>query len=122
MKEVIAIIRPKMVGKTKEALDALGHPSITALSVLGRGKQKGIAGEVDIEYRPHILEGKHSGMKYVPKRQLSMVVKDGDVDAVIKTIVDINRTGQVGDGKIFVCPVDEALRVRTGETGESALV
>ncbi|MDR1948796.1 MAG: hypothetical protein LBQ38_05355 [Spirochaetaceae bacterium] len=62
MKEIIAIIRPKMVGKTKDALEKLGVPSITARAVLGRGKQKGIAGEVDIDYRPHVLdEGTHRG-------------------------------------------------------------
>lgn len=84
MKEIIAVIRPKMVAKTKEALEALGINSITAVPVLGRGKQRGIAGEVDIEYRPGILEKGQSGaMKYVPKRQISIVVPDADVEAVM---------------------------------------
>jgi nitrogen regulatory protein PII 2 len=123
MKEIIAIIRPKMMGKTKEALEKLGLPGMTALAVLGRGKQRGIAGEVDIEYRPGILNGgAHRGMKYVPKRQISLAVKDSDVDRVIQTIIGINRSRQIGDGKIFVCPLDDALRVRTKETGNAALV
>jgi nitrogen regulatory protein PII 2 len=123
MKEIIAIIRPKMVGKTKEALEKMGVPSLTATAVLGRGKQRGIAGEVDIEYRPHVLdEGAHRGMKYVPKRKLSLVVQDSDVDRIIQTIIGINQSKQVGDGKIFVCPIDDALRVSTGETADAALV
>ncbi|MDR3131261.1 MAG: P-II family nitrogen regulator [Treponema sp.] len=123
MKEIIAVIRPKMMGKTKDALEKLGLPSMTAEAVLGRGKQRGIAGEVDIEYRPDVLnEGAHRGMKYIPKRQLSLAVKDSDVDKVIQTIIGINQSGQIGDGKIFVCPLDDALRVRTKESGDAALV
>jgi nitrogen regulatory protein PII 2 len=122
MKEIIAVIRPKMAGKTRDALERLGIFGITALPVFGRGKQKGISGEVNIEYRPHILEGHHSGMKYIPKRQLSMVVQDDTVDEVVKAIVEVNQTGQIGDGKIFVCPVEDGLRVRTGETGNAAIV
>jgi nitrogen regulatory protein PII 2 len=123
VKEIIAIIRPKMVGKTKGALEKMGLPGLTATAVLGRGKQRGIAGEVDIEYRPHVLdEGAHRGMKYVPKRELSLVVKDSDVEGVIQAIIGINQSKQIGDGKIFVCPLDDALRVRTGETGDAALV
>lgn len=123
MKEILAIIRPKMVKATKDALEKLGYPSITAIPVLGRGKQRGIVGEVDVEIRPKLLEeNKNGGMKYVPKRQLSVVVKDEDADSVAKTIISINQTGQIGDGKIFICPVDDALRIRTDETGESAIL
>ena len=123
MKEIVAIIRPKMVGKTKDALEKLGFPSITAISVLGRGKQRGIAGEINVEFRPGILEQvKNGGMKYVPKRQISIVVKDADADLVVDTITSVNQTGQIGDGRIFVCPMEEVLRVRTNETGEDAIV
>jgi nitrogen regulatory protein PII 2 len=123
MKEIIAIIRPKKVGPTKDALEKLGFPSITAISVLGRGRQRGIAGELNFEVRPEIIvQGKSGGMKYIPKRLLSIVVRNGDVDAVIKTIVDVNQTAQIGDGKIFVCPVNNAVRVRTDEQGETAVL
>lgn len=123
MKEVIAVIRPKMVSKTKTALEELGINSLTAVRVLGRGKQRGIMGEVDIDYRPQIKEQGHSGgMKYVPKRFLSLVVPEDAVEAVVAAIVEVNKTGEFGDGKIFVCPVEHALRVRTGEIGESALL
>ncbi len=122
MKEIITIIRPKKVNATKDALAELGLPSMTAIPVLGRGKQKGIASEVNIEYRPGVFEqSKSSGMKYIPKRYLSIVVKDELVDKIIQTITDINKTGQIGDGKIFVCPVDDVLRIRTDETGEAAV-
>ncbi|MDR2755551.1 MAG: P-II family nitrogen regulator [Planctomycetaceae bacterium] len=122
MKEIIAMIRPKMMAKTKDVLEKAGILSITALPVLGRGKQQGIANEVDIEYRPKILEQKNQRMKYIPKRMISIVVKNDEVDTVIKSLVEVNRTGQIGDGKIFVCPIDEVLRIRTGEIGEAAIL
>jgi nitrogen regulatory protein PII 2 len=123
MKEIIAIIRPKKVGLTKESLENLGFPSVTAESVLGRGKQRGIANEIGYEIAtPFQGYGTSGGMKYVPKRQLSVVVDDKDVDLVVETIIRVNQTAQIGDGKIFVCPVEDAVRVRTGESGNSALV
>lgn len=122
MKEIIIVIRPKKVNATKEALTALGFPSMTAIPVLGRGKQKGIAGEVNIEYRPGILEeNKSGGMKYVPKRYLSIVVNDENEEAVIEAIIKVNQTGQFGDGKIFICPVEDAIRIRTDEQGNEAI-
>ncbi|MDR0610215.1 MAG: P-II family nitrogen regulator [Planctomycetaceae bacterium] len=121
MKEIIAMIRPKMMTKTKDVLEKTGIPSMTALPVLGRGKQQGIVGEVNIEYRPQILEQKNRRMKYIPKRMLSIIVKDDEVDTVIKSLIEVNHTGEFGDGKIFICPVDDVLRVRTGENGENAI-
>ena len=122
MKEIITIIRPKKVSATKEALVSLGIPSMTAIPVLGRGRQKGIDSEVSIEYRAGILEqNKSGGMKYIPKRYLSIVVGDENVEAVIGTILKVNQTGQIGDGKIFICPIEDALRIRTDEQGEDAI-
>lgn len=122
MKEIITVIRPRKVNATKEALTKLGIPSMTAIPVLGRGRQRGIDTEVNIEYRKGILEqNKTGGMKYVPKRYLSVVVSDENVEAVVNTIVEINQTGQIGDGKIFVCPIEDALRIRTDEQGEDAI-
>ncbi len=123
MKEIVAIIRPKMVGKTKDALETLGFPSVTAIPVLGRGRQRGLVGEVNVDFRPGILDQvKNGGMKYIPKRQISIVVKDVHADLVVETITKVNQTGQIGDGKIFVCPIEEVLRVRTNETGEDAVI
>lgn len=123
MKEIIAIIRPKKAGQTKDALEKLGFPSITAEAVLGRGKQRGIAGEISFDIPPEILSQSNSKrMEYIPKRELSIVVRNSDVDIVVKTIIKINQTAQIGDGKIFICPVDNAVRVRTDEEGEQAVL
>jgi Nitrogen regulatory protein PII len=122
VKEIIAIIRPKKVTVTKEALGALGFPGITVTPVLGRGKQRGIAGEISYPIDTEALTNAENGaMEYIPKRFASIVVEDDMVDLVVKAIVRVNKTGQVGDGKIFICPIDEAVRLRTGETGNPAL-
>ncbi len=126
MKEIIAIIRPKKVTPTKDALEKLGFPSITAVTVMGRGRQRGIAAELNIDVRPEtLLSGKQAGLKfmeYIPKRLVTIVVRDEDVDIIVKTIIEINQTLQIGDGKIFICPIDDVVRVRTDETGESAIL
>lgn len=123
MKEIMAIIRPKKVGATRAALEELGFPSQTALAVLGRGRQRGIASEVSLDLSEEILaRSRVAGMKYVPKRLLDIVVPDQDVDRVLAAIIKVNQTAQIGDGKIFVCPIEDALRVRTGETGDKAVV
>lgn len=123
MKEVIAIIRPKKVEATKDALEKAGFPSITATPALGRGRQRGIASELNMRVDPQLLsKGRSGGMKYIPKRCLDIVVTDGDVQVVIDTIIKINQTAQIGDGKIFVLPIDNAIRVRTSEKGENAVI
>jgi nitrogen regulatory protein PII 2 len=122
MKEIIAIIRPNKVEETKETLEKLGFPSITAHRVQGRGRQRGIAGEVQFNISPELLaKGKSAGMKYVPKRLLHIIIPNDAVDPVVKAIIKVNQTAQIGDGKIFVCPVDTAVRIRTDEVGESAI-
>ncbi len=122
MKEIIAIIRPKKMGSTKNALEKLGFPSITAVSAIGRGKQRGIAGEVACDIPTELQgQGKSGGMKYIPKRLISIVVRNADVDLIVQTIIKVNQTAQIGDGKIFICPLDNAVRVRTDEEGEKAI-
>ncbi len=124
MKEVMAMIRINKINATKRALTDVGITSFTATGrVLGRGK-----GLVD--YR--ILEGARDGYdeaimqlgqgpRLVPKRLITVVVSDDWVDRTVKAIIEANQTGSAGDGKIFVMPVQEAVRVRTGEsaTGSS---
>ncbi|NYB27690.1 MAG: P-II family nitrogen regulator [Methanobacteriaceae archaeon] len=122
MKEVIAIIRPNKITRTKEVLDALGFPSMTAKAVFGRGKQKAIIGEVNFAVKNPELAEEEGNMRYIPKRMISLVVPDEDASLVVESIMKVNNTGQIGDGKIFVCPVDDALRVRTKETGEEAIL
>jgi nitrogen regulatory protein PII 2 len=124
MKQIIAIIRMQMVNRTKEALVQAGYPAFTVRKVLGRGK-----GQVD--YRVlHGAEGgqceaiahlKDDGPMLVPKRMMNIVVRGEAVAKVVDIIIKTNQTGKPGDGKIFVLPVSEAVRVRTGETGEQAV-
>lgn len=121
MKEIMAIIRPKKVSRTKDVLDKLGYPAFTAVSVMGRGKQRGIAGEVNCELPPEVLK-RSGGMKYIPKRLISLTVHDADVDLIVKAIIKVNQTSQIGDGRIFVCPVDNVVRVRTSEEGDQAIM
>ncbi|VVB55809.1 putative nitrogen regulatory PII-like protein [uncultured archaeon] len=124
MKEVIAIIRRHNLQETKAGLLGIGIPAITMVSVEGRGKQKGLPGW-NYELDPALmeLEEKNTGvsMRFIPKRMISTVVEDEDVQKVVETIIRTNQTGHIGDGKIFVCPVEGAMRVRTGENGEQAI-
>jgi nitrogen regulatory protein PII 2 len=123
MKEIIAFIRPSLMNATKKILDEFGVPSVTAMPVLGRGHQRGINPVLaGIEVSKDVLaKGSTSGMKFVPKRMLVIVAKDEDVDSIVNAIVKTNKTGYIGDGKIFVCPTDNALRIRTKEGGDAAL-
>ncbi len=124
MKEIIAIIRPKKMRATKDALEAVGFPCFLAVSVLGRGHQRGIAGEIDCELPASVMAQAKpgGGMKYVPKRLLSIVVPDKNVDEVVSVIVKTNQTAQIGDGKIFICPMENAVRVRTDESSDGAIL
>jgi nitrogen regulatory protein PII 2 len=123
MKEIIAFIRPSRMNITKKSLDELNVPSVTAIPVLGRGHQRGINTILcGIEVsKESLLRGSVAGMKFVPKRMLVIVAKDEDVEKIIDAIVKTNKTGFIGDGKIFVCPTDNAQRIRTQESGDAAL-
>ncbi|MGA2091448.1 MAG: P-II family nitrogen regulator [Endomicrobiales bacterium] len=124
MKEVMAVIRMNMINKTKEALSDAGISSFTATGrVLGRGK-----GKVDLS----LVKGAESGSdeaiaqlgngpKLFPKRMILVVVPDGLVQTVVDTVISVNKTGNAGDGKIFILPVKDAVRIRTGEYGDSIL-
>jgi len=127
VKEIIAIIRMNMINKTKQALLENGFPAFHCRKVMGRGKRK-----VDFTLIEEILNLEElQGTKLetelaeyhrlLPKRLLSIVVQDQDVPKVVETVIEANRTGSPGDGKIFVLPVQEIYRVRTGEKNESAL-
>lgn len=122
MKEIIAIIRPRKVGPTRDRLAEIGLPCITVIAVLGRGKQHGIAGEVSGELSDDTISSiGQASMRYVPKRMLTIVVSDEEAEAVVQAIIDVNRTGKIGDGKVIVSEVRDMLRVRTGERGETAI-
>ncbi|MEJ5242177.1 MAG: P-II family nitrogen regulator [Desulfomicrobiaceae bacterium] len=124
MKEVIAVIRMNKMNATKNALTEAGISAFFAHECFGRGK-----GLVE----PTAVDGVKKGMeeavaviadpaKLYPKRMLTVVISDELVDEVVHTIMEANRTGRPGDGKIFVLPVVDAVRVRTGESGTKAIV
>jgi nitrogen regulatory protein PII 2 len=137
MKEITAIIRRDKLQETKKVLEDLGFPSLTIQSVDGRGKQKGaLCGEMDSELpesycttarlkpTPATYALEHTlptVALFVPKRLLTIVVPDDVVTTIVKSLIKVNRTGKAGDGKIFVSPIDGALRVRTGEKNGEAI-
>ncbi len=106
MKLVKTIIKPERFEFVKKALEDKGFISMTVSEVKGRGEQKGIT----LQYR-----GGQMTVDMLPKIQIEIVVKEKDVETLIATITESARTGKIGDGKIFVIPVDKAVRVRTGE-------
>jgi nitrogen regulatory protein PII 2 len=123
MKEVMAIIRMNKINQTKKSLVESGMPSMHARECLGRGK-----GLVDLD----VLKGAEQGyeeaiaqlgnsQRLIPKRMISIVVPDNLVKKVVSTIISVNRTGKPGDGKMFVLPVSDAIRIRTGESGDETL-
>jgi nitrogen regulatory protein PII 2 len=124
MKEVMAIIRMNMMNKTKRALADAGISSLYAKECLGRGKgtieiPRYVEGAAE-RYQDLIQELGVAG-RLVPKRMINVIVPDKLVKTVVKTVIDINKTGRSGDGKIFVMPVSESWRVRTGESGDDVL-
>lgn len=123
MKEILAVVRMNKMNETKRALADAGVSSITARDVLGRGK-----GLVDLQVLrgaekgyEEAIEQLSQGGRLVPKRVLIMVVPDSLKDKVVKILIRVNQTGKSGDGVIFVSPCMDAVRIRTGEDGNSAL-
>lgn len=112
MQKVEAIIRPDKLQVVKAALEDLAHGGMTLTEVRGHGVQRGVTEQ---------WRGRTFAVEYLTKIKVEMVVKDADVDPVIQRIVEAARTGEVGDGKIFVTPVARAIRIRTGEQDDSAL-
>lgn len=107
------IIRPKMYFPTKEALDKSGFNSMTIHDIIGRGKSP-------VQY--DFDENDAVGHRLVAKKLIDMYIRDDEVQRLIDTVVKVNETNHAGDGKIFVIPADDAVRVRTGETGLESIV
>ncbi len=112
MKKIEAIIRPHLLESVKDALQTLGVQGMTLSEVKGFGRQKG---------HTEVYRGSEYKVEFVPKVKLEVVVEDELVDDAIDAITKTARTGKFGDGKIFVFPVEEAIRIRTGEHGENAV-
>jgi nitrogen regulatory protein P-II 1 len=106
MKMVKAIIKPERFEFVKKALEDKGFIGMTISEVKGRGEQKGIA----LQYRGGLMT-----VDLLPKIQLEIVIRDSDVDTIVVTITEAARTGKIGDGKIFILPVEKSIRIRTGE-------
>lgn len=112
MKKITAMIKPFKLDDVREALSAMDIRGITVTEVKGFGRQKG---------HTEIYRGAEYAVDFLPKVQIDIVVADHLVERIIETIAETARTGKVGDGKIFVTPVEQVIRIRTGETGEAAV-
>ncbi len=112
MKQVTCIIKPFKLDEVREALADVGVTGLTVTEVKGFGRQKG---------HTELYRGAEYVVDFLPKIRVEMVVGDQLVDGVIEAIVRAARTGKIGDGKIFVSPVEQAIRIRTGESGDIAL-
>ncbi|EAP77705.1 MULTISPECIES: P-II family nitrogen regulator [Roseovarius] len=112
MKKIEAIIKPFKLDEVKEALQDVGVQGLSVIEVKGFGRQKG---------HTELYRGAEYVVDFLPKVKIDVVLDDDQVDAAIEAIVDAAKTDKIGDGKIFVSPVEQAIRIRTGETGSDAL-
>ncbi len=112
MKLIVAVLKPFKLDEVKEALKALGVHGMTLTEAQGFGRQRG---------HTEVYRGAEYEVEFVPKIRLEVVVDDAQVDEVANAIVDVAGTGKIGDGKVWILPVEEIIRVRTGERGSDAL-
>jgi nitrogen regulatory protein P-II 1 len=112
MKKIEAIIKPFKLEEVKESLNGLGIQGMTVSEVKGFGRQKG---------HTELYRGAEYIVDFLPKVKIEVVIKDDLVAKVIEAVTKAARTGRIGDGKIFVLPVEDVIRIRTGETGEEAI-
>lgn len=112
MKKIEAIIRPEKLEVVRRALEKAGCAGVMITEIEGHGKQKGVVQQ---------WRGEKYKVELLPKIKIEIIVRDEDVERITKSIVDNSRTGEIGDGKIFVYSVSDAIRIRTGEKGDSAL-
>ena len=112
MKLVTAIVKPFVLGDVKDALEELGVLGLTTSEVQGFGRQKG---------HTEVYRGAEYSVDFVPKVKVEVVVDDEQADRVVQAVVDAAHTGRIGDGKVWVVPVENVVRVRTGERGTDAL-
>ena len=112
MKKIEAVIKPFKLDEVKEALNEIGIQGITVSEVKGFGRQKG---------HTELYRGAEYVVDFIPKIKMEIIVSDDIVTQVVDTIAEAAKTGRIGDGKIFVTPIDEVIRIRTGERGEDAI-
>ena len=112
MKKIEAVIRPQKLNEVRESLKDLGYPGMSITRIEGHGKQKG---------KVEQFRGREYKVELLPKVKIEIVAKDNDVIPIAKAITKAAKTGGIGDGKIFISPVEEVMRIRTGEKGEETL-
>src|SRR5437762_641836 len=112
MRLVTAVVKPFKLDETKDALAQLGLPGLTTTEVRGFGRQRG---------HTEVYRGAEYKVDYVPKVRIDVVTEDEDAVSIAETIVEAARTGQIGDGKVWISPVEAVFRVRTGEMGSDAI-
>jgi nitrogen regulatory protein P-II 1 len=112
MKKIEAIIRPEKLDVLRAHLEDIGYPGMMVAEIRGHGKQRGVT---------HQFRGTEYKTAFLPKISVGIVVKDSEAKKLIAAIVEVCRSGTVGDGKIFVSSVDDAVRIRTGESGDVAV-
>ncbi len=112
MKKIEAIIKPFKLDEVKEALQDVGVQGLSVVEVKGFGRQKG---------HTELYRGAEYVVDFLPKVKIEVVLSDDQVDAAVQAIIDAAKTDKIGDGKIFVSSIEQAVRIRTGETGEDAL-
>ncbi len=112
MKKIEAVIKPFKLDEIKDALSGIGVKGMTVSEVRGYGRQKG---------HTEFYRGAEYSVEFVPKVKLEIVVLDEQVDEVVENLIQVARTGTIGDGKIFVLPMEKVIRIRTGESGDEAV-
>jgi nitrogen regulatory protein P-II 1 len=112
MKKIEAIVRVEKLEEITDTLEKFGYPGIMVTHIEGHGRQKGLSEQ---------FRGREYKVSFLPKIKLEIVARDADIEKIVKAILNIARTGEIGDGKIFIYPVEDVIRIRTGEKGESAV-
>jgi nitrogen regulatory protein P-II 1 len=112
MKKIEAIIRPEKLEAVVEVLEGFGHSGMNITDVRGHGRQKGMK---------ELFRGREYEVKFIPKAKVEIVLQDAVVEKAVNAIIAVAKTGQIGDGKIFVSDILDTIRVRTGERGENAI-
>lgn len=112
MKKIEAVLRVEKLEEVSDALEKFGYPGMMITHIEGHGRQKGLTEQ---------FRGREYKVSFLPKIKVEIIVKDSDADKVVNCIAKTAKTGEIGDGKIFVYPVEEVMRIRTGEKGETAV-
>lgn len=112
MKKIEAVIRVEKLEEITDALEKFGYPGMMITRIEGHGRQKGLVEQ---------FRGREFKVNFLPKIKIEIVAKDSEVDKICSAILSIAKTGEIGDGKIFISTIDNAIRIRTGEKGDSAV-